>query len=269
MVLVGGDDALAARLVDHQCTVDRVAFDQTPRAGSRAADVVVVASGPLGSADPENSLIRARDWLTPDGKLVLFFGNAVHADRRLAVLAGKRLDDVPSPDGATGFDLDTRDHALAVVAAAGLRATGVYATVRDPSEPSDEVPAVLASWVQHQPETSEATFVVVAQDGDAASPAPATVLAADHPGANAHLEPMPELDGMEAASAESARLRRALLNARDYQIGTMAESRVLRRERDRLRKDLKMVTDSPDFRIGRLLVNPARKMKYLLKGDRG
>lgn len=265
VIVVGGDDALADGLADHGCAVDRVGVDGPAPQGT--GQVVVVASGALGSVSPAEAVARAGRWLAPDGRLVVLLGNAAHGNRRLAVLVGRRLDTVPSPDGTPGLDLDTRDHALDVLAEAGFRVTEVRATVVTP-QTSDEVPAGLVAWVRHQPESHEATFAVVAVAGDPAPCPPLTTFAVERSDADERWESMPELDGMEAASQEITRLRRALLTARDHQIGMLAQAGTLRREQDRLRGERAMIMRSPDWRVGRMVVAPARMMKRALRGMR-
>lgn|GEM_PF-3492270 len=273
VVLVGGDESLAASLTAAGCTVERAGLDEPAPGGARTGQVVLVASGVLGSEAPEELLSRARQRMDPGGRLVVLFENAAHTDRRLAVLAGRRFDEPPSLDGTSGLDLDTRAHVLEVVARAGYQVTEVLATVVDPVRVPGAVPEMLAAWVRHQPESHEATFVVVAAPGGPALPPPLTGYAAEHPGVGERWVSMPELEGMEAASQEIIRLRRALLTLRDHQIGALAEAGTLRRERNRLREENKelvhdrmLIQQSLSWKVGRTMVAPVSKMKRVLRG---
>ena len=286
---------LGRLLVSQGCTVDGVEIDPEAAATARQhlrnvvvadlerADLAaalgetrydrVVMADVLGHlVSPGQALRAAASLLAEGGEIVLSVPNVAHGALRLALLQGRwdyREAGLLDRNRVRFFN---RDSIVQLVRDAGLCMEHMRATVKDPLSTEvgiDEgrLPLGLVDWVRTQREGFDYEYILRARPGrtdEEPDVIPAVVLPEMEEGRRRERE----LREADTAQLERIALWRKVLTLRDHVIGAEAElgnSRAemnrLIAERDEARRAANEMRASMSFRLGNLVVGPAKKVR--------
>ena len=263
---------IAGRHLRKVFVVDLDRDDLANEVGKNRYDCIVMADVLEHLVEPGRALRAAVSLLAEGGEVVISVPNVAHGALRLALLQGRWDYRETGLLDRTHLRFFNRESIVELVHGAGLMVEEIRATVNDPLTTEVEIdenrlPFGLVDWVRTQPWSFDYQYVLRARregaDGDE-TVVPATVLP-EMVDARRRERMLGEADTSELERIE---LWRKVLTLRDYVIGAEAElgnSRTeigrLSAERDEWRQAATEMRASASYRLGRLVVGPAKKVR--------
>ena len=252
--------------------VDLDRDDLVTAIGDTRYDCIVIADVLEHLVDPGRTLRAAVSLLAETGEIVISVPNVAHGALRLALLQGRWDYRETGLLDRTHLRFFNRDSILALIRDAGLSVAELRATVTDPLSTEVEIdetrlPLGLVDWVRTQPWSFDYQYILRTRRGSGSEEleaVPARVIPEMEEGRRRERG----LRGTDTTQLERIELWRKVLTLRDYAVGAEAElgnSRAeldrLTAERDEARRAANGMRASASWRIGHLVVGPAKRIR--------